>query len=179
MTEKDLESLKERVAKAEWNAEDISKRLADGASSFGELRDSIKEVRKDIKDAHEKWQEAMKPKPIQTWRVAGFIFTLLVTAGSFVWMFAKYPDREEFDKAKAASIEKIEGIDNKLDDQVKTVTGDIGALREKQQNMLTEQRLIKDSVDRQEKSQDKIDQKIDKLLDQQMIPRTPTLSPTP
>lgn len=179
MNEIDAHELKERVNRAEWNAEKIADRLSEGAKSFGEMRESLKEVRKDLREAHEKWQEAMKPKPIQTWRIAGFVFTLLVTAGSFVWMFAKYPDREEFNKAKAASLEKIEGIDAKMDEQVKTVTEDIGALRERQQSMLTDQTLIKDSVVRQEKSQDKIDQKIDRLLEQQIAPRVPTLSPTP
>jgi len=155
----DIHKLRERMSKVEWQTEQVGERLGQGAESFSDLRNSIGEVRKDIKEAHEKFQEAIKPKPMPTWKVAAFAFSVLCVAATVIWMFARYPDRDEFNKAKAEEAMEIKSVVDKVDD-----------LEDKQTEIRTTQQLIKGSVDRQEKAQEKIDSKLDRLLD-------PTTSP--
>lgn len=158
----ELSKLIERVAKTEWRAESIDQRLSQGAEAFSDLRASIGEVRKDIRLAHEKFQEAIKPKPVPMWRILGLAFSAVCVAAGLVWMFARYPDREEFNKAQDVQREQVKALD-----------GEIDKVKEKQTEIRTDQKLIKDSVVRQEKTQEKLETKIDRLLDMGAIPRIP------
>ena len=146
--------LRERMAKAEWRHEAMEERLSQGAESFSDLRNSITEVRKDLKQAHEKFTEAMAPKPIPVWKVAGIALTVCTLAASVVWMFARYPDRAEFNQAQKEHTEAH-----------KELEGDLDEVRATQRDLATDQRLIKASQETTKESLDKIDRKLDKLLE--------------
>lgn len=150
----EIVSLRERVAKTEWKVEDVDKRLAQGAEAFSDLRASIGEVHKDLKKAHERFSEAMAPKPTPIWKIAGLAFSALCVATTVVWMFARYPDRSEFNEAQKAN----QAAHSELDD-------DLGRLRDSQHELGTDQRLIKASQESTDKSLTKIDGKLDRLLE--------------
>jgi chromosome segregation ATPase len=149
----EIVKLRERVAKAEWQNEATSKRLSQGSEAFSDMRASLNQVRVDLSAAHDKWHEATQPKPIPTWKVVGFAFGVLCTLATVVWMFARYPDREEFNAAQEAAQEAHKALDDDMDR--------IGA---KQQVLATDQRLIKASQESADKSLTKIDKKLDMLL---------------
>jgi len=157
---REIGKLRERVSKVEWQTETIGERLGQGAESFSDLRNSIGEVRKDIKEAHDKFTEAIAPKPMPTWKIAGFGFSVVCVVGGLIWMFARYPDRAEFNKAGEDVAKEIKAVEATVDD-----------LKDKQGDMGTEQKLIKGSVDRQEKAQEKMDAKLDRLLGVPASPR--------
>ncbi len=135
--------LRERVSKVEWQMESIGERLNKGAESFSDVRASIGDVRKDIKEAHEHFQAAVKPKPMPIWKILGMGFSILCVVATVIWMFARYPDRVEF----------------------KAVEDEIDVVKSRQIEMGAEQKLIKSSVDRQERTQEKIETKLNKLLE--------------
>ena len=140
-------SLRERMAKAEWRHEAMEERLSQGAESFSDLRASIGEVRNDLKAAHERFSEALQPKPTPVWKSAGLAFSVLCVATTVVWMLARYPDRDEFNQAQKANAQAHDDLDDDLD------------------TVRTDQRLIKASQESQDKSLGKIDRKLDKLLE--------------
>lgn len=150
-----------RVMKVEWKLEEQDKRLAQGAGAFSDLRNSIKEVQQDVhkthlkmEEANARFQEMLAPKPIPIWKVIGTMFGIFVFVGGIIWAFARYPDREEFEKTQ----QKHEVKQDKLEQ-------DLDHLRTEQSEIKTDQRLIKESVKRQEDAQRNIDQKLDQLLE--------------
>ncbi len=145
--------LSERIARLEWAHEELGKRLSQGAEAFSDLRDSIASVRKDLVSAHERFQEAIAPKPIPWWRIAGVIITVLVLAGGWVWQISKYPTRDEFDRYQRDAQGASKGID-----------AEIRALREKQAEISTEQRLVTESAKRGEESIRRIEDKLERLV---------------
>jgi len=149
-----LHKLGERVAKVEWRTEAIDERLAQGAEAFSDLRNSMADVRSDIQQAHDRFQEAIQPKPMAVWKIAGLVLTVVVLVSSWIWQAAKYPNREEFNASKQESQLSQEKLSDEID-----------SVKLKQAEIRTDQMLIKDSVQRQEKAQEKIDYKLDKLLE--------------
>jgi len=150
----EIQNLRERLAKNEWRVENVDDRLSQGAEAFSDLRNSIGEVRKDLATAHERFQEALKPKPIPVWKAGGLVFGVLCTAITVVWMFARYPDRGEFNEAQKTNMKAHEDLE---DDLVK--------VRDTQQVLGTDQRLIKASQEATNETMGKIDSKLDKLLE--------------
>lgn len=73
----------------EWQQESIDKRLNEGAETFSEVRQSIKDI-----------HEQLKPKPIPMWKVASFALTIMLLVGAWIWQAARYPDRDEFNEAR-------------------------------------------------------------------------------
>jgi predicted nucleic acid-binding Zn-ribbon protein len=145
--------MSERISRLEWAHEELGKRLSQGAEAFSDLRDSIGTVRADLTKAHEKFQEAIAPKPTPWWRVAGVIITVCLIIGGWIWQMAKYPDRSEFEKFQ----HEAQGAQKSIDE-------DVRLLREKQHEFSTEQRLLSDSVKRSETSMQRIDEKLDRLV---------------
>jgi hypothetical protein len=130
--------LPERVSRIEWEQEAIHSRLNDGARTFAEITQTQKELHEEIADAK-------KPVPLQWWKVAGLILTILVLVVTWVWQAAKYPDREEFNRARQATEERAKGHDKDLSD-----------LKLEQVKIQSGVKAIKDSQARTEKSMDEI-----------------------
>ena len=147
--------LRDRVQKVEWENGAIKQRLDDGAGSFAEVRGSLKEIKMDIAEVHEKFHAATKPKPIPMWKIAGMSITIITMLGGFIWMLAKYPDREEFNQSRRDQSQKVEDVEEEIE-----------VVRERQNEIRSDQKLIKSSVERQEKVQEKIDSKLDRLIEQ-------------
>ena len=150
----EVQNLRERLAKTEWKVEAVDDRLSQGAESFSDLRNSIGAVRQDLKEAHERFTEALAPKATPIWKILGLAFSALCVATTVVWMLARYPDRSEFNEAQKANSAAHEDLEDDLDQ-----------VRDTQQNLAVDQRLIKASQESTDKSLTKIDGKLDKLLE--------------
>lgn len=155
------DEVRDRLMKLEWKQEEQDKRLSQGAGAFSDLRQSITEVKQDIhkthlkmEEANAKFQEMLAPKPIPIWKIVSTATGVFVFIGGLIWAFARYPDRTEFEKAQ----EKHEHKQEKLE-------GDLNHLRSEQVEIKTDQRLIKESMTRQERAQQAIDSKLDKILE--------------
>lgn len=140
-------NMNERIARVEWAQEQVTDRLSQGAEAFGKLRTSLAEVREDLHKAHQEFQRLTTPKPTPWYKIAGMIFGIGIVIIGWVWQASRYPDRNEF---------------NSFRDKQEV---DIKALREKQFTMATEQRVLTESMKRQEQAAEKIDSKLDRLLD--------------
>jgi predicted nucleic acid-binding Zn-ribbon protein len=153
-SETEVQNLRERMAKTEWKVEAVDNRLSQGAESFSDLRNSIGAVRQDLKEAHERFTEAVAPKPTPIWKILGLAFSALCVATTVVWMLARYPDRSEFTEAQKLNNAAHEDLEDDMDQ-----------VRNAQQDLATDQRLIKASQANADKSLGKIDGKLDKLLE--------------
>lgn len=131
-------TLAERVGRVEWEQEAIHKRLNDGARTFSEITQTQKEL-------HEAIADAKKPPAVQWWKIAGLIATILILVITWVWQAARYPDREEFNRARQQTEDRAKGLDNGLND-----------LKLEQVKIQSSVQAIKDSQARTEKAVDEI-----------------------
>jgi predicted nucleic acid-binding Zn-ribbon protein len=159
-TDPKIINFQERLMKAEWKIEEQDKRLSQGAGTFSDIRSSIAELKEDVHSIHNKfektnakWAEMLAPKPIPVWKVVTGTFGIFVFVGSLIWAFARYPDRDEYEEDQT----KTEQAQKRLEE-------DLDVVKEKQSEIKADQRLIKESVERQEKAQESIDTKLDQLL---------------
>lgn len=120
-------SLIERLQKVEWEQEAIEKRLREGAAAFASVRDSIDDVREQI-----------KPKPVPTWKVIAASLSALALIGGWIWQAAQYPNRDEFEAVRSESAAiKIEQV---------RIQADLRSMRESQTNIETNLRDIAKDV---------------------------------
>lgn len=150
----DHRSLAERVSRMEWRADETDRRLREGAESFEALREEIGDCRAELQEGHKHLERAIAPKPIGALRAIGVAFGIVVFAGGLVWGAARYPDRGEFSAARKEDAGRVEAVNAEL-----------GRVKERQQEIRTDQEVIKASLARQEKNQEAIQTKLDKLLE--------------
>lgn len=81
--------MRETLLKHGWQLEDINKRLNVGAENFTNIRRSQANLEREL-------QDVKAPKPVQTWRVAGFALTVAVMLAGWIWAAARYPDRADY-----------------------------------------------------------------------------------
>ncbi len=121
-------TLAERVGRIEWEHESINRRLNDGAKTFSEMHQSQRALQTEI-------AEMQKPKPMEWWKVAGFVLSLLALLGTMLWYAAKYPDRSEFNQDRQRNAERAKGFDRDLQllklEQVK-IQSDVKTIKESQ-----------------------------------------------
>jgi hypothetical protein len=86
-------------SQVEWEVEQIQQRLKDGATTFSALRDSVAELKDEI-----------RPKPIRL--ALGLVGAFTAVLG-VVWAAARYPDREEFDAARRKTEDKLYDLDRR------------------------------------------------------------------
>ncbi len=153
-------SMQERLMKVEWKQDEQDKRLSQGAGTFSDIRTSIAELKEDVHSIHNKfeqtntrWAKMMAPKPTPVWKIVTGTFGIFVFIGGLIWAFARYPDREEYETDQ----EKTEQAQKRLEE-------DFDVVKEKQSEIKADQKLIKDSVQRQETAQENINNKLDQLL---------------
>lgn len=127
-------TLDKRVDRIEWQQDAIDKRLSEGAETFSEVRQSIKDI-----------HDELKPKPIATWKIASFALTIMLLVGAWIWQAARYPDRTEFNEARQATEAKA----NK-------VQADVQHLRMEQVKIQADIKAIKSSQARTEKGMGEI-----------------------
>jgi hypothetical protein len=89
LTPEEEAKMRETLLRHGWQLEDINKRLNVGAENFTNIRRSQASLEREL-------QEVKTPKPIQTWRMAGFVLTVVVMVAGWIWAAARYPDREEY-----------------------------------------------------------------------------------
>jgi hypothetical protein len=148
------DEIRRRLDRMEREQEQITKRLQDGAAAFEEVRKGLAETNEAVHKSHEHLKAQIQPKPVPGWKVLSMAFGIACVIGGWVWSLARYPDRDEFTAAQQAI-----GVEQQA------MRLEVSKVKVKQVNLGHDVQLIRSSVERQERTQEKLERKLDKVLD--------------
>lgn len=148
-----IRALVERLAVIERDQAVTSERLREGAQTFGELRDSIRETQAEFREALQVLEVQVQPKPFPAWKAVGIAIPILSMLIGAIWMLASYPNRAEFDATKKdAAQERTE------------IRRDVGDLQRSTVELRGDVKQIRESQARTERTIEKIDDSLDRVL---------------
>lgn len=140
------EAPSERIAKMEI-------RLENGQREFMALR----EEQRALRGAIDAMAREFAPKPMSRMQlfafVAGPVIGVALLLGGFVWQAARYPDRVEFDAARAAA-----------DDAARSTERKLIQLESAQTLQARDVATVQSTTDRHDKTLEKLDAKVERLL---------------